>query len=282
VHPGFFGRIGRKSQRAPAGEQQQARRGGTGRSPVPLASVSPAKVGTDGSLDAPPEHVYGLPPGLAKHDHDHDDTSYKGAAGSDAPHIRFISSETHHPDAWERASSRGSSLAPPQPPPHARPAAAAGGRRTFSFQNPFHRRSHHDAEDADRPTSRGAQSFTSRTSAAAREYPTGNLTTDEERAGLVSGDRSNATLPRYTEVPEEEEGSRRSSDEWQVTSGTSGSSPEMVGSGGDLGRQRRRERGAYEEVDEDDEEGRGARLRSPLTRDEVGGGGRGGGGGAFV
>ncbi|KAK1020362.1 hypothetical protein LTR33_019025, partial [Friedmanniomyces endolithicus] len=200
-----------------------------------------------------PEHVFGLPPGLAKHDETPEDTSYKGAAGSEGPHVRFRPDAAQQ-DARDRASSRGSSLAPPQPPPGARPVPQ-GGRRTFSFQNPFHRRSHQDIED-DQPTSRGAMSFASRGSAA-REYPTSNTTTEEERLGLVQGDSSNTTLPRYTEVQDEEE--RHSSDEWQVTSGNS-SSPEVLGAGGDLGRQRRRDpyesdEGGHELYDEP--------LRSP-------------------
>jgi len=276
VHPGFFGRIGRKSQRSLGAGHKRA---GSGRSPVPLGSVSPVKTtvtGPDGSMDVRPEHVYGLPPGLSKHDGREDDTSYKGPGSASEPqaHIRFVSDAQ---DSRERASSRGSSLAPPQPPPHARPAHA-GGRRTFSFQNPFHRRSHTDADADDRPTSRGALSFTSRGSNAAREYPTGNQTTEEERLGLVQGDSSNATLPRYTEVPEEEEGERRSSsDDWQLAGG---SSPEQLGGhGGDLGRQRRRD--PYES----DEEGRelyDEPLRSPVTRDDPSGRGGGRGGGAFV
>ncbi|KAK0278459.1 hypothetical protein LTR35_009198 [Friedmanniomyces endolithicus] len=270
VHPGFFGRIGRKSHATGGSRTQRSR---SGRSPVPLATVSPVKdiPSQDGVSETQPEHVFGLPPGLAKHDETPEDTSYKGAAGSERHHVRFNAAQQ---DARERASSRGSSLAPPHPPPGARPGQQ-GGRRTFSFQNPFHRRSHQDMED-DRPTSRGAMSFASRGSAA-REYPTSNTTTEEERLGLVQGDSSNTTLPRYTEVQDEE--ARHSSDEWQVTSGNS-SSPEVLGAGGDLGRQRRRDpyesdEGGHELYDEP--------LRSPVSREDSGGrGGRGGHGGAFV
>ncbi|KAK4948253.1 hypothetical protein LTR10_012787 [Elasticomyces elasticus] len=258
VHPGFWGKIGRKGTLSAPNAKRS-------RSPVAMTNVPPVKMnvtGPDGSEHTRPEHVYGLPPGLAKHDeHPGEDTSYKGAGASDRPHIRFIPEQ----DSRDRASSRGSSLAPPMPPPHARPAQV--GRRTFSFTNPFHRRSHQEIED-DRPTSRGAMSFASRGSA--REYPTSAATTEEERLGLVQGDSSNTTLPRYTEVPEEEQ--RRSSEEWQVTSGNS-SSPEMLGAGGDLGRQRTR--------DPYDSDGEGRELydeplRSPVSRDEPSGSGRGG------
>jgi magnesium transporter len=270
VHPGFFGRIGRRSHTISASQNKRGTR--SGRSPVPLSSVSPQKMEASGRTtsdrEEPPEHVYGLPPGLQKHE-DEQDTAYKGAGGSESHHIRFAAAENDSQrEARDRASSRGSSLAPPQPPPHARPGQTSGGRRQFSFQNPFHRKSHHEGEE-DRPTSRGALSFTSR-GGSVREYPTGNSTTEEERLGLVQGDSSIQTLPRYTEEPEEEE--RRSSEEWQVTSGNS-SSPEVLGAGGDLGRQRRRD--PYDDVSDElyDEP-----LQSPISRDDP----SGRGGGAFV
>ncbi|KAK5119450.1 hypothetical protein LTR85_007550 [Meristemomyces frigidus] len=294
VHPGFFGRIGRKSHTA--GEQRGPR---IGRSPVPLSNVSPVKMGSTGARDGadePVEHVYGLPPGLAKHaddehdDDDNGDTSYKGAgAGLVTPHIHFAGEGG---DARDRASSRGSSLAPPRPPPHAH-----GNKRQFSFQNVFHRNRKDGAGNADgaaddRPISRGALSFASRRSS--REYPVGADTTEEERIGLVKGDSSKATLPRYEELGEELGGEgrpepydrdrrRSSSEEWQVTSGNS-SSPEVLGlpgaSGGDLGRQRTRD--PYASYEEDDDGLYDEPLRSPITREDERRGGGGGGGGAFV
>lgn len=262
VHPGFFGRIGRKTH-TPIGSQSKRR---SGHSPVPLSNVSPTK----GSTDLSQEHVYGLPSGLRKHEEHEDDTSYKGAASSDGPHIHFVGDAAA--DARDRGSSIGSSLAPPRPPPHAH-----GNRRQFSFQNVFHRRrdgEEREGEDADRPISRGALSFASKSSN--REYPTGDQTTEEERLGLVHGD-SSKKLPKYSELPEDDpEG--HDSDEWQVTSGTS-SSPEQIGMGvaaSDVGR--RRTRDTY--ADDDDDELYDEPLQSPLSReDNRRGGGRGG---AFV
>lgn len=275
VHPGFFGRIGRKSHLSI--EHRGSRGSRTGRSPVPLHNVSPVKP------DEPVgEHVYGLPPGLqAHHDaDDHDpadaDTSYKGAGGSGGlvgPHIQFAGEQA-------RPSSQSSSLAPPgaasapRPPPHAQ---GQGNKRQFSFQNVFHRGKSHDGAADDRPISRGALSFASRGSSS-REYPIGATTTEEERIGLVKGDSSKATLPRYDE---EDLGDlrQRSSDEWQVTSGQS-SSPEMIG-GPDIGRQRTRDPYAHGYEEEDDglyDEP----LRSPVTREDNGRGGGSGGGSAFV
>ncbi|EMC96084.1 hypothetical protein BAUCODRAFT_25030 [Baudoinia panamericana UAMH 10762] len=280
VHPGFFGRIARRSHTTSGGgSQRDKKRRRSGHSPVPLSTVTPNK-GADAAEEQPAEHIYGLPAGLQAHHAEHEeDTAYKGAIGAAStasdggPHIHFATSEAQ--EARDRTGSRGSSLAPPRPPPHAH----GGGKRQFSFQNPFHRRSHHDATEDERPTSRGAHSFTSR-GGSVREYPTGGPTTEEERAGLVSGDGSRSTLPRYTEVPEEEEPEelgRSGSEEWQVTSGTS-SSPEVIGaSGGDVGRRGRRD--PYDGRGGDDEEDRlfDEPLRSPLTRDEAGGRGRGGG-----
>ncbi|KAK3671768.1 hypothetical protein LTR78_008313 [Recurvomyces mirabilis] len=285
VHPGFFGRIGRMGHR----DSQSHRGSRSGRSPVPLSTVAPVKMeltSAEGDHADQPEHIYGLPSGLRKvNSHDGaEDTAYKGAAGGDTPHIRFAGSEQ---EARERASSRGSSLAPPQPPPHVRPAqgATGGGKRQFSFQNPFHRKSHVETAEDDRPTSRGAFSYSSRGSA--REYPTGSATTEEERLGLVQGDSSNPTLPRYTEEPEEgmgmphgQHGRRNSSDDWQITSGNS-SSPEVLGATGDLGRQRRT-RDPYADVSDEGEELYDEPLRSPITRDDPSGRGGGGKRGAFV
>jgi magnesium transporter len=282
VHPGFFGRIARKP--VPS-RSQKSRNRRTGTSPVPLSSVLPVKMGMDDREEEAQQapHVYGLPPELKIHEeHAEEDTSYRGAGAgagagaSSGPHIHFAGDAG---EGRERAESRGSSLAPPRPPPHVQTPTSSGsgsGKRTFSFQEIFHRKRDTDSAHAqsavdNRPISRAALSYTSQSS---REYPTGGATTEEERLGLVSGDGSRSTLPRYSEVPDEDP-ERRSSEEWQVTSGTS-SSPEVLGAGGDLGRQRTRD--PYDEFDE--EELYDEPLRSPLTRDEEdrGRGGRG----AFV
>ena len=271
VHPGFFGRIGRKSQRVSAGSGLTSG-GRTGKSPVPLSNMRNAKTldGEDEGDNVSVEHVYGLPPGLQREDHgehEGEDTSYKGAAANvSGPHIHFAMDA----DRMERVTSQDSNLAPPRPPPHAH-----GNRRQFSFQNVFHRKKEHDGAADDRPVSRGALSFTSKHSSTSREYPVNNTnTTEEERLGLVSGDSSKPTLPKYEEVDEEPERydqpggyhRRSSSEEWQVTSGNSSSSPEMLGaSSGDLGRQRTRDPYAsgYEDDELYDEP-----LRSPITRDD--------------
>lgn len=254
VHPGFFGRIGRKAVNSEPGRSR------SGRSPIPLSAVTPSKSDAPTETDGGHEHVFGLPAGLRKDAVDHDDTAYKGAGGDEGPRIRFTgdaASETR-----DRPTSRGSSVAPPAPPPHGRPSP--GGRRQFSFQNPFQRRSPADhGEHASRPTSRGAHSPMSR--ASAREYPTGSNTTEEERLGLVHGDgSSHPTPPRYTEMPAEEDVERRSSEEWQMTSGRGSSSPEELG---DLGARRRQD--SYDEYA--GEELYNEPLRSPISRDESSG-----------
>lgn len=251
VHPGFFGRIGRKST-ASRGSQSNRR---SGHSPVPMADRNPSMAGANPEIIAT-EHVYGLPTGLQKPG-DPEDTSYKGAAGpSTVSHVQWAGGDATY--ERDRASSHGSSLMPPRPPAHV--SNASGARRQFSFQNVFgNRRS--TVEPDDRPVSRGALSFVSRRSS--REYPSGGAT-EEERLGLVLGDTSKSTLPTYTELDEEPaEYAAHDSDEWQVTSGASSSSPEMVGAGsGDLGRQRRRD--PYD--DNDDEELYDEPLRSPLEK----------------
>lgn len=245
VHPGFFGRIGRKAHTT-------SQRRVPGHSPVPMGSVTvgPNKRESDASQEAP-EHVYGLPPGLQKSgDGQNEDTTYRGANAGLSPHIHFAGPEAAAAER-DRASSRGSSLAPPRPPPHAH-----GNKRQFSFSNVFHRNKSDGGDSTGRPVSRGALSFASRHSR--NEVPT-----EEERLGLVTGD-SSKTLPKYDEVPEYEE-PEGDSDEWQVTSGTS-SSPEQVGASGDLGKQRRRD--PYDDDDLYDEP-----LRSP-TKDYEGRRGR--------
>jgi len=259
VHPGFFGRIGRKSHTTAGGQSERRAR----HSPVPLSNVRPS-TSVEDHESQPREHVYGLPAGLQKSPEDHgQDTSYKGAASTGGPHIHFAGDGAS--DARERASSRGSSLAPPRPPPHTH-----GNRRQFSFQNVFHRR--RDGEenaggDDARPVSRGALSFASRTSN--REYPTAADTTEEERLGLVQGD-SSKSLPKYSELSEDDPDAR-DSDEWQVTSGHS-SSPEQVGvrlvGGGDLGRRGVRDNNEY--ADNDDDDLYNEPLRIPISREADG------------
>ncbi|KAF2770415.1 DUF803-domain-containing protein [Teratosphaeria nubilosa] len=272
VHPGFFGRIGRNP--APNKSQRSNKSSRPGTSPVPLASVGPLRMKTADEMDDQghsAEQIYGLPADLQHHDeHEGEDTEYRGVSAG--PHIHFAG------DSRARTDSRGSSLAPPRPPPHVQPTATGGNKRQFSFQDFIHRHKNVDPHaDDNRPLSRGALSFTSRRSSIGRsnrEYPTSGQTTEEERLGLVAGDGSRSTLPKYTELEDEGEG-RRSSDEWQVTSGQS-SSPEMLG--GDLGRQRTRDPyGDFEEGLSDEP------LRSPITRDEQSGRpGSGRSGPAFV
>lgn len=215
LHPGFFGRITRRSRKRsdrhhPLSDETKP--------PVPLSRLHTTATAKTASSkyssssidhdDDPREHVYGLPPALAGHrgPASEEETEYKGAStfsppsSSAGPHIHFASDE--------RPDSRGSSLAPPKPPPHAGPAAGAGGnRRQFSFQNVFAR--HRDggatptpppipADSSERPLSRGALSFVSRGrnntgnsgagSASASVYPGASDATEEERAGLVLGD----------------------------------------------------------------------------------------------
>ena len=289
VHPGFFGRIGRKSHTT-FGSQAKKR---TGRSPVPLGSVhGVASHETDlerGEGDGE-VHTFGLPPGLQRPPGGADeDTAYKGPGGPSSTHIHFASDVEDR----DRASSQGSNLAPPRPPLHASGTGGAGAKRQFSFTNVFHRK-HSDGaphnDPANRPTSRGALSFISGHNQD-RPYPSypgtsGDGATEEERLGLVHGD-SSKTLPKYSEVVPEEE---RDSDEWQVTSGSgAGSSPQDVG--GDLGvggRQRRRDDGFGDEesVGEDEMESFDEPLRSPIKeyeyQSERRGGGGSGEGGAFV
>nr|POE93369.1 magnesium transporter nipa3 [Quercus suber] len=252
VHPGFFGRIGRKTMTS-MGSQSNRR---TGHSPVPLADREAMKT-SDGPENPATEHVYGLPSGLQRHG-DHEDTSYRGATGLPPPgHVQWASNDGTN--ERERASSQASSLMPPRPPPH--DSNAAGNRRQFSFQNVFGSR-RRTMESDDRPISRGALSFVSRHSN--REYPAGRATTEEERLGLVHGDTSKANLPAYNEA--EEDAAGHDSDEWQVTSGTS-SSPEMLGVSGDLGKQRRRD--PYDDSNDDRD-----LYDEPLqTPDGTGGGG---------
>ena len=240
VHPGFFGRIGRKSRRS------TNRTGRSGHSPVPLRNVSPDKVDQDD------EHHYTAAPTLNVGHDGEMDTAYTGAGGDG--HIHFAGDQSR-----DRATSQASGgLAPPKPPPHSANASTTAGpaKRQFSFHNVFGLRQRGDSVDS-RPVSRGALSFVSRASSRgnASEYPGQKQATEEERLGLVHGD-SERTLPRYDEVPEERESGDggRSSDDWQVTSGTS-SSPEQLGLSGDLGGARRgRDPYGGERFDDDDDD----------------------------
>ncbi|KAK3720064.1 hypothetical protein LTR37_003887 [Vermiconidia calcicola] len=150
VHPGFFGRIGRKSHTTFG---SLARRRDKGHSPVPLESVH-GKTDLEAGGGGQERHTFGLPLGLQRSPEsiDEEDTAYKGPQ----PHIHFAEGDR------ERTSSHGSSLAPPgppKPPPH---AAGSGNKRQFSFQNVFHRKR---SDGAERPTtSRSALSFTDRAS----------------------------------------------------------------------------------------------------------------------
>lgn len=239
VHPGFFGRIGRRSRGNTL--QSQPSRRDKEHSPVALREVDPER-------------------GLDRAGSDQS-TEYKGA-GDSSTHIQFADGLS---DPRDRASSHTSSLAPPKPPPHASGPAHPGAKRQFSFQNVFHRKRSDAAGDEIRPTSRGALSFMSGQSATQGQlsYPgtSGDGATEEERLGLVQGDSS--TLPKYTEVVNEEPAEADAeSDEWQVTSGTS-SSPHDVEI--DLGRQRRT-RDPYND-DYDDDGLYDEPLHSPTTRD---------------
>ncbi len=265
VHPGFFGRIGRMSRRATPGSEQ--RRYSKGHSPVALREVDP----DTGDSGGP--HVYGLPHDLQR-PRDGSETEYKGAAST---HIHFAGDL---PDPRDRATSQTSSLAPPRPPPHVS-GPASGTRRQFSFQNVFHRKRSDAASDG-RPTSRGALSFISGHSGsnAQHSYPgtSGDGATEEERLGLVHGDSTNK-LPKYAEAVSEEPAAEaeHDSDEWQVTSGTSSSSPHDVEA--DLGRQRRT-RDPYDYYDDDDDELHDEPLSPPPEQRQPGSGWSGGSGGA--
>ena len=167
VHPGFFGRIGRKRHTTALTQSRRE----PGRSPVPLANVSrmDLEAGGDGT------HTFGLPSALQRPEAE--DTAYKGSAST---HITFAGDVQ---DPRDRASSQGSSLAPPKPPPHQAGVTGSGSgtKRQFSFSNVFHRK-RSDAADDNRPTSRGALSFISGNSRD-HSYPGTSGATEEERLG---------------------------------------------------------------------------------------------------
>lgn len=240
MHPGFFSRLGRKMTTA-AGHR---RRSDT--SPMPMASVN-------------------ISPKRNPGDYGDDDTSYHSP---DQPHLRWAGASPEP----ERNPSQGSSLAP-APPPHFSPPMPPSGseaKRQFSFHNVFNRSRPGTGEDDNRPISRGALSFASGSRRA-------NVTTEEERLGLVHGDSSN-NMSRYSEVPE-----GRESDEWQVTSGASSSSPEMLGASGDLGQGNTLSRGKRDPYDDEDYDDDDKLYDMPLRNPRDSHGGRGSGGGsAFV
>ncbi|KAM0721040.1 hypothetical protein Q7P37_003325 [Cladosporium fusiforme] len=236
MHPGFFARLGRRMTTA-AGHRIRS-----GHSPVPMASVDvhPKGPHDDGAGDH--------------------DTAYHSPGG---PHLRWAGQEPTEPD---RTPSRASSSNPPRPPLHVQPEAESDGKRQFSFHNVFNRsRPGTAVDDEHRPISRGALSFVGGSRKA-------NVTTEEERLGLVHGD-SSKNVSRYSQVPE-----GRESDEWQITSGAS-SSPEMVGASGDLGHGNSTNRGRRDPFDDynDDEYDMPPQVPRDHERD-----GSSGSGGAFV
>lgn len=245
MHPGFFTRLGRKMTVA-AGHRKRS-----GHSPVPMASVDvhPKRPEDDGPDDY--------------------DTAYHSPGG---PHLRWAGQESTEPD---RSPSQNSNN-PPRPPPHLQPSLGPeGGKRQFSFHNVFNRsRPGTATDDENRPISRGALSFVGGGRKA-------NVTTEEERLGLVHGDSSKDrdASSHYSQVPE-----GRESDEWQITSGTS-SSPEMLGASGDLGHgysANRGKRDPFDDYDYDEYDVPPQVPRDDERGDERGGSSGRGGGGAFV
>ncbi|KAH0273053.1 DUF803-domain-containing protein, partial [Aureobasidium melanogenum] len=242
VHPGFLPRFRRskKKSRHPSGEHSLMEM------KPPLTLKSQSTFSTTADEEPAREHVYGLPSGLRSPNLD-TDTSYKGGSA-----IHWTTSIDEREK--ERAMSQSSSLMPPKPPPHSsRPDSA--GKRTFSFQNVFHRK-HHD-EGADdgtiRPISRGALSFASRKSSSSHHRPNSrHNASEEERLGLVTGDAGGKNKqPRYEGVSNYD----AEDDDWLVTSGRSESPEDVMG---DLGRARmdrslsRSDDSNYERYDDDD------------------------------
>ncbi|KAF2218592.1 magnesium transporter NIPA-domain-containing protein [Elsinoe ampelina] len=187
VHPGFFqARFGRRSTR------KSSRGGSTARhaspSPVPMAGIQVDK--PEGHVDSR-EHIYGLPPGLRRQADGADDTAYH----SPSDHIHWSNSVEDR--------SHG-----PTPPPHgARKAQPA--RRTFSFQQVFHRQKSDSASNRskspyldasetrdDRPRSRSNSPFTNFLSPQHKD-DLSRVNTEEERLGLVKGD-STSNLAKQT------------------------------------------------------------------------------------
>lgn len=245
VHPGFLPRFRRskKKQRNHSGDHSLMEM----KPPLTLQSRSSFATTADGEPTR--EHVYGLPPGLRSPNLE-SDTSYKGGS---AIHWTTSIDERER----ERAMSQTSSLMPPKPPPHSRPDSS--NKRTFSFQNVFHRKGHGDeaADDgAIRPLSRGALSFASRKSSSSHQRPASrNNASEEERLGLVSGD---AADPLGSKSKQSEYGlpiHETDDDDWLVTSGRSESPEDVMG---DLGRARmdrsrsRSDESNYDRYDDDE------------------------------
>lgn len=227
VHPGFLPRF-RRSKKKP--RQASGEHALTDMKPDDPTLKSKSTFSTTASGESEREHIYGLPAGLRVPDHE-TDTSYKGGGA-----IHWTTSIDEREK--ERASNHGSSLQPPKPPPHSRPDSA--GKRTFSFQNVFHRNKHGDEVPADggiRPISRGALSFTSRKSSSSHHRPSSrNNASEEERLGLVTGDASSPSSSKNK--PQKYEGLpiyEPDDDDWLVTSGRSESPEDVMG---DLGRVR--------------------------------------------
>lgn len=194
-----------------------------------------------------------------------DDISYHSPGQA---HLRWAGAGSPEPD---RNPSQASSLAP-APPPHFSPPLGSEAKRQFSFHNVFNRSrpGTGTGDDENRPISRGALSFAGGSRRA-------GVTTEEERLGLVHGDSSN-NMSRYSEVPE-----GRESDEWQVTSGASSSSPEMLGASGDLGNSNTSSRGKRDPYNDEDYDDDDKMYDMPLRDPRESYGGRGSGGGsAFV
>ena len=252
MHPGFFGRLGRKMTTAAGHRKRSDHEHEHDPMPMPMASVNVHPKGTEST-------TYG-----------DDDTSYHPP---DQHHLRWAGSSTE-PDRAPSAVPSASDTLPPRPPPHIRSGSNTGSeaKRQFSFHNVFTRSRPGTSDEDNRPMSRGALSFASGSRKA-------NIVTEEERLGLVHGD-SSKNMSRYSEVPE-----GRESDEWQVTSGASSSSPEMLGASGDLGQQgntsSRWKRDPYDDGGYDDDDDRLYDMPMRNPRDSQGGRG-GGGGSAFV
>ena len=174
--------------------------------PVALTEISlpgyqgedePATAQFPGRSDKVPamSHVYGLPPGLERHEADEAaDTGRSMSRGKHRKPIQWA-------DNTRLATPPSQQSLAPTPPPHS-------ARRQFSFQNVFHR--HRGEEDSEksqsaRPTSRkglGSRGSTKDQGLAGAKSPT-----EEERIGLVHGDSSSMLpLPEYTS---EDEGSPR-------------------------------------------------------------------------
>ncbi|CAD0094541.1 unnamed protein product [Aureobasidium mustum] len=240
VHPGFLPRFRRsKKKRHPSGEHSLMEM------KPPLTLKSQSTFSTTADEEPAREHVYGLPSGLRSPNLD-TDTSYKGGSA-----IHWTTSIDEREK--ERAMSQSSSLMPPKPPPHSRPDSS--GKRTFSFQNVFHRKNHDESADDGtiRPISRGALSFASRKSSSSHHRPASrNNASEEERLGLVTGDAAGKNKqPQYQGVSNYE----AEDDDWLVTSGRSESPEDVMG---DLGRVRmdrsrsRSDDSNYERYDDDE------------------------------